>query len=388
MAGAPRVPAGYYLSAAFMDGGFFLIMAAMPFRILDLGGGGLALGLTAAVGAVAYIVAAPLAGRLSDRWPRGRLAGSGAAALVACAVAAWLVQRLDLLVALQLLMGLGKALYWPPVQATLGDLSSPAERGDVLGRFNVAWSTGKGLGFVVGGLLLAHVGFEAAYLAGAASVVAAAACLPRRSAAATVSERPDAPAAAAPPLPAGFLAMSWVANTAAYAGFGILTYHLPQYIGQRGWQADTYGWFMGIVLASQTLMFLWMWRRGSRPWSPRRLWWPQLAAALALAWLPGWDGAMALLATAPLIGLGCGVSYQASITASLADAGTRGRRAGVHEGLIGAGGFAPPLLAGVLVRGGAGLAAPYVLAAGVLVLALLVQAGLHRRARNSVTLVP
>lgn len=388
MAGASRVPSGYYLSAAFMDGGFFLIMAAMPFRILDLGGGGLALGMTAAVGAVAYIVAAPVAGRLSDRWPRRRLAGLGATALVGCAMAAWLVQRLDLLVALQLLMGLGKALYWPPVQATLGDLSIPADRGDVLGRFNVAWSTGKGLGFVAGGLLLAHAGFEAAYLAGAASVVAAAACLPYRPASPAPTTPPDPLAPPTTPLPAGFLAMSWLANTAAYAGFGILTYHLPQYIGQQGWQADTYGWFMGIVLVSQTLMFLWMWRRGSRPWSPLRLWWPQLAAALALAWLPGWDGSVALLLTAPLIGLGCGVSYQASITASLADAGTRGRHAGVHEGLIGAGGFAPPLLAGVLVRSGASLAAPYVLAAGLMVLALIAQAGLHRRARHSATLVP
>ncbi|MEZ4387585.1 MAG: MFS transporter [Candidatus Krumholzibacteriia bacterium] len=379
------VPAGYFASAAFMDGGFFLIMTAMPFRVLDLGGGALALGLTAATGAVAYIVAAPLAGRLADRAARRPLAALGAASLVACALLAWWIRRLDLLVALQVLMGLGKALYWPPAQAAVGDLTPAADRSRVLGRYNLAWSGGKGLGFVAGGLLLARAGFEATYLAGAACVVAAAMSLPRRGARPAEDAAPDGAAIVTSDLPPGFLAMSWVANTAAYSAFGILTYHLPQYLGHRGWQADQYGWFLGAILASQTLVFLWLGLRRRQVWSRRGLWWPQAGALLAMALLPLWNDTWPLLLTAPLLGLGCGVCYQASITASLADPVVRGRRAGIHEGLIGAGGFAAPLLAGVLVRLGLPLAAPYLLGAACLAAALAAQAVIGRRRGRSVT---
>ncbi len=252
-----------------MDGGFFLIMAAMPFRVLDLGGGGLALGITAAVGALAYIVCAPLAGHFSDRGGRDGLALGGAVALVACAGAAWLAQHLAVIVALQVLMGLGKALYWPPVQATVGDLAPAHCRGAVLGRYNLAWSGGKSAGFVLAGLLLTRFGFGATYLAGAAAVVLATLLLPRRRPSPPRTAEADGPAE--PPLPAGFLAMSWVANTAAYGTFGILTFHLPQWCAHLGWPADLYGWYLGTALACQTLVFLAL---GLRPvaWSRTRLW--------------------------------------------------------------------------------------------------------------------
>lgn len=380
MAGRSRVPLGYFTSAAAMDGGFFLIMAAMPFRVLDLGGGGLALGLVAAVGAVAYIVAAPLAGHWSDRLDRRVMALLGASSLVVCAVAAWLVTSVALLIGLQVLMGLGKALYWPPAQAAVGDLATASQRGRVLGRYNLSWSGGKAVGFVAGGLLLANYGFEAAYLAGAACVVLAAVMLPRGAVKAP-DEAVDGPrrAPAEPRLPHGFLHMSWVANTAAYSAFGILTYHLPQYFVHQGWQADRYGWFFGAVLGTQTLVFLVLGLGRSVRWTRSRLWWPQLLSLVAVAAIPVWSGFVAFLATAPLVGLGCGICYQASITASLQEPSVRGRRAGIHEGLIGAGGFVPPLLAGMMVKLGLGVWSPYPLAAALLLIGLLIQISLRRR---------
>ena len=59
----PRALRGFFLSAAAMDGGFFLIMTAMPFKVLDLGGGALELGLVPAIAAVIYVVAAPISSR-------------------------------------------------------------------------------------------------------------------------------------------------------------------------------------------------------------------------------------------------------------------------------------------------------------------------------------
>ena len=383
-----RALRGFFLSAAAMDGGFFLIMVAMPFKVLALDGGALELGLVPAIGAVAYIVCAPLAGHWSDRVSRTLLCFGGGLVLVVCAVLAWLIRRLDLLLALQALMGLGKALYWPAVQATLADVSPGARRVPALGRFNVAWSTGKTVGFLLGGLLLAGFGFRAVYLAGAASVMVAFALLPKgpavRAATDAAAREPatDPDRDSGPPPPARlrrFLLMAWIANTAAYGAFGILTHHLPQWFAHHGWDAARYGWFLGAILGSQTLVFLLLAGPVRLAWSAWRLWLPQALAAVAVALIPVLPGLAGLLLVAPVIGLGCGVCYTASIFYSLEAPTARGRNAGIHEGLIGAGGFLPPLVAGLLVRVGLGLSAPYLLAAGLLAVALAAQIAVGAR---------
>jgi MFS family permease len=397
----PGVLRGYYGSAAAMDGGFFLIMVAMPFKVLDLGGGALALGLAAAIGAFSYIVSAPAAGHWSDRGNRTLLCLGGGLVLVVCAGAAWLTGRLAVLLALQALLGVGKALYWPAVQATLADLSHTGTRVRVLGRFNVAWSGGKTLGFLAGGLLLQAQGFGAVYLAGAVCVAAAFVLLPRgarvAAAVAAAAAANDADAAgqahtatAASPLAdstgtAGpsrlrlFRTMGWVANTAAFGAFGILTHHLPQWFLARGWDPGHYGWFLGAILASQTAVLSVLGGRVRLVWSARRLWLPQGLGLMAVGLIPLCGALWPLLLLAPLIGLACGVSYAASIFYSLEATSGRGRYAGIHEGLIGAGGFLPPLLAGLLVQAGLGLAVPYFLAAALLGSALLLQMGLFLR---------
>ena len=387
-----RTLRGFFLSAAAMDGGFFLILVAMPFKVLDLGGGALELGLVGAVGALSYIVCAPLSGRWSDRGERALLSLLGAAVLVATAVLAWLVRRVDLLIALQALMGLGKALYWPAVQATLGDLSPGTRRLPVLGRFNLSWSGGKTLGFALGGLLLGCCGFGTVYLTGAVIVVVAVIVLPRGGAvdrargavaAAGDAESPAARPADQPERLRVFRAMGWIANTAAAGAFGILTYHLPQWFETRGWQPDRFGWFLGAVLAVQTVTFVLFTGRLKLAWSVWRLWAPLLVTAAAVAAIPLLPRFAGLLALAPAIGFGCGVCYTASIYYSLEAAATRGRNAGIHESLVGAGSFLPPLLAGGLVRLGLGLEAPYLLAGALLIGGLVLQAALWTRAQRS-----
>jgi MFS family permease len=387
---AARARGGFYRSAAAMDGGFFLIMVAMPYKVLALGGGALELGLVGAIGAVTYIVSAPLTGRWSDRANRTLLCLAGGSLLIAAAVLAWLVRRLDLLLALQLLVGFGKALYWPAVQATLGDLSPGTARVGALGRFNVAWSGGKTAGFLLGGLLLSCCGFRTVYLAGAAAVAAAFLLLPRGALVAAARQQtaeddgsgrpaPANPPAADPDRLRTFLAMSWTANAAAYGAFGILHFHLPQWFAHRGWDPGHYGWFLGAVLASQTAVFLLLGGRVRLVWSATRLWLPQVGGLAAVAVIPWLADFRWLLGIAPLIGLACGVSYAASIFYSLEAPAARGRNAGIHEGLIGAGGFLPPLAAGLMIRAGLALHAPYLLAGALLLGALVLQAAFFRR---------
>jgi MFS family permease len=366
-----------------MDGGFFLIIMAMPFKVLALNGSALELGLVAAIGALSYIAAAPVAGRWSDRTDRRLMCLGGVLVVALTSLLAWWTQALPVLLGLQVLMGLGKALYWPAVEATLADLSDDAGRLRVISRLNVAWSVGKTLGFAAGGLLLARSGFQAVYLTGAATVIVAFLLLPRRlpSPAAPEALPPvAAPSALDPATITTWRHLGWVANTAAYGALGILTHHLPQWFEFRGWSADRYGWYLATILASQTAVFIVIAGRRQVRWTRRRLWVPQLVGAVAVAVVPLIAGFAGVLATAPVFGLACGVCYTASIYFSLAAPTSRGQHAGIHEALVGSGGFLPPLLAGLMVRLGAGLAAPYVLAAGLLALGLAVQVGIVRRA--------
>jgi MFS family permease len=383
---------GYYASAAAMDGGFFMIMTAMPFKVLVLGGGALELGLVPAIGAVAYVICAPLAGHWSDRAGRTRLCLAGGLTLIACAVLAYRASTLSALLALQLLMGLGKALYWPVVQSTLGDLTPAIDRIRVLGRFNVAWSGGKTLGFLLGGLLLDRFGFRAVFLTGAASVALAFLVLPRGGqasraggAATTTIEASPLSAPAAAHLRA-LRRQGWIANLAAYGVLAILTNHLPQWFSSLGWGEARYGVFLSSIFVAQTLVFLLLSGPLRFPHSPSRLWIPQLAALVAVAAVPALTAFPALLVVVPVLGLTCGVAYTASLHFSLESAQARGRFAGIHEAVIGAGGFLPPLLAGLAVRSSGWLGAPYILAAGLLAAALVVQVLLWRgydRARRA-----
>lgn len=372
---SPRARRGFYASAAAMDGGFFLIMTAMPFKVLALGGGAVQLGLVPAIGAIAYVACAPAVGHWSDLAGRARLCLVGGLTLIVCALLAYLASSVAALLALQVLMGLGKALYWPVVQSSLGDLTPTTARVKVFGGFNVAWSSGKTAGFLLGGLLLARFGFRAVFLTGAVWVALAFLALPRRDMArSAVCPPPEVPQTGV--MTARLTALrqqGWVANMAAYGVLGILMHHLPQWFASQAWSEARYGVFLGLVMVAQTVVFLLLTGPLRFPERPGRLWAPQLASLAAVAAVPLLPSFPALLVVVPALGLSFGVAYAASLHFSLAAAEARGRRAGIHEALIGAGGFLPPLLAGFAVRGTGWLGAPYEVAAALLAVAVVVQ---------------
>jgi MFS family permease len=386
---AARVLWRFHGSAFCMDGGFFLVLAAVPYKILALGGGSSALGLAPAIGSLVYIVFTQVSGRGSDRWGRSRLCFAGSAILALFSVVAYRVDSLAALMWLMPLMGIGKALYWPVTQSTVGDLSRPGELARNIGRFNVGWSLGKTAGFLGAGLLLAAYDFRATFLTGTAAVVTAFLLLPKGH---LPRVRPDAGAAGStgppvlpPPASAAvrrrFRRMGWVANTAAYAAAGILAAHLPRLFTEWGWSEQRFGSFLALLFLTQTVTFTLLAGRVRFAYSAWRLLAPQVAATAALAVLPWLPAFGAVLALAPVLGVSSGVSYSASIYYSLDTVEGKGRNAGTHESLVGVGGFLPPLVGGILADRLGLLTAPYLLGAALLALALAWQWLLWRPAR-------
>ncbi len=376
------------VSAFFMDAGFFLVLAAIPYRVLALGGGPVALGLAPAVSSLTYIVATRLAGRWSDSSGRFGMILWGTIAYAAFALLAGGVARLPLLLLAMPLLGIGNALYWPTVQAAVGDLAGPGGLAREIGRFNVAWSAGKTVGYLAGGLLLAAAGFRAAFLTGAGLVALAFVALLGAGSPERTGEGPAGAVPSGSPVPErtrrAFLRMGWWANFAAYGAGGVLGHQLPKWFDAVGWRETRFGLFLAAVFLGQTVAFALLAGRVRFTYSVRRLLLPQAAAAVALAALPLAGGYGLLLAGAPLLGATFGVCYAASIFYSLDTVRGKGRNAGIHESLVGAGNFAVPLLGGATVRWTGSLAAPYLVAALVMAAALLAQGLLARRlARGS-----
>ena len=170
----PRGPTVARLcGAAFLaDMALYLTMTGAPYLALSLGAGPLALGFLPLARALPYSLTTVWAGGLTDRRERLRLArGSlmvGAAAVAALAI----VQSLAMIYVLLGILGLALAFFWPAVQASLADTGAREVTGN-LGWFNIGWSTGKAIGFVIGGFLLATLGFGPVFALAALGVVGA-----------------------------------------------------------------------------------------------------------------------------------------------------------------------------------------------------------------------
>ena len=79
-------------------------------------------------------------------------------------------------------------------------------------------------------------------------------------------------------------------------------------------------------------------------------------------------------------GLSFGFAYQASLTYSLRRGGARGKRAGIHEAVLGTGASLLPLLAGQAALLAGGVRGAFLVAGGAAALLALLQVWLVRRA--------
>jgi len=377
----------------------YLIYTAAPFKALKLGAGAFELGLLAAAATGTYALVVNLAGRLSDRVPRLLLARTCCVGVILACMGLTLADRVSRLVLCMPILGASMALFWPSVQASIADRSPLADLESHLGRFNLAWSLGKGSGFLCGGLLLASLGAPMTFTVASCIVFAVFFILPwprprspaliealpaRRlanseSAAASAAGQPGA----IDPRTAVFRRIAWIANGTAFGLGATLTYHYPSLVAARGWSPRVFGLFLGLVYLTQTLAFVFLMRRPDT-WRFRRLrlYVPQFLMLVAMLGLP-LAGIPRLLFSALFFGAGLGIAYCSSIYYSLLTHEARGRNAGVHESLMGVGAMLVPFLGGLLARSLGSAWMPYATAAAAVLLSLGIQELLYRSGRQA-----
>jgi MFS family permease len=368
--------ARYYAAAAGIDCATYMAVTGISYKATRLGASTVELGLLPAVFSIVYVAATLLTGRLSDRAPRITLARLGATLLAAAVGLHWSARGMTTLFLAMPFMAVAVALFWPSLQAALAEADDAARLNHNISHFNVAWSLGKGAGFLVAGQLLARFGFGAPFGAAVALTLLVALFLrpaPRALASAPVlrppAEPPDADAREAPPaVRRGFLRMAWIANALAYGVIATLNYHYPKYLASLGLGASLYGLFQALLYLAETGTFLVLQRW--RGWHYRRapLYLAQLQLVLLVLLLPFVHAPWLLLLLAPGIGVVIGMSYQSSLYYSLHSAESRGRNTGLHEAVLGSGSLVVPFLGGTLAARSGQLATPYFVCAGLALL--------------------
>jgi MFS family permease len=113
---------------------------------------------------IGYFITAPIFGYLGDRWRRKGLIVFGVVVWSLGTLLTGFCNQYWTLIGCRLLVGLGEASYATVAPAWLSDLFPARHRNNALTIFYVATPVGSALGYMLGGLALAHGGWRTGFL--------------------------------------------------------------------------------------------------------------------------------------------------------------------------------------------------------------------------------
>lgn len=374
----------YCLGGLLYDWLVYVAWTVIPIRAVEMEASSTQLGLLQTASTTVYTLSSLLMGRLADRASKSLLARAGCAgAFLSCLAISWADSLAGLFLTVPLL-GLAGSVFWPTVQGAIGSETEPARMERAIGLFNVLWSVGKGMGFLMAGWMTGTLGPRYALWSAAAAGLAILLFYPSKDG------RPAARAEAKPLAGrAAFRALGYVANFFAFGVGSTLQIHFFKYLSRNDLgttlkdRETFFGAFLGAIFLSQTATFMAM-QRGSR-WTYRRgpLYLSQilLASTALLLTVAGDDRIILLLA--PLVGVGLGFSYASSIYYSLHGSDEHGKYSGIHEAVLGAGNIVFPFAGGILADAAGDLRVPYWLAGGAVLAAVALEEAVYRSRSGS-----
>ena len=143
--------------------GLGIIWPLVPLYAVQLGAGGLQVGIIIASFNLARTLSNPLAGRLSDRWGRKPFIAAGLLLYALVSVLYVLVSRVEALVLVRFLHGFTSVLVGPVAMALAADIAPQQRLGRYMGTLNMAVMLGLGVGPVLGGIIRDFFGLPAAF---------------------------------------------------------------------------------------------------------------------------------------------------------------------------------------------------------------------------------
>lgn len=140
------------------------LYAVFPLIKSDLQLSDTALGLLGSAFMLCYMLAAPLFGRLGDRYNRARLAAGGLVAWSLATMLSGMVSSYRMLLMARSLVGVGEASFGTVSPGLVADYFPREKRGRMLSLFFLAIPVGSALGYLLGGYLGQAFGWQRAFL--------------------------------------------------------------------------------------------------------------------------------------------------------------------------------------------------------------------------------
>jgi MFS family permease len=112
---------------------------------------------------ITYMVSAPVLGFLADRFSRWVIIGTAVILWSLATGASGLAATFTILFATRICVGVGEGGYGPAAPTILADLYPIETRGRIIALFCAAIPVGSALGYVVGGMVGAHLGWRSAF---------------------------------------------------------------------------------------------------------------------------------------------------------------------------------------------------------------------------------
>src|SRR5438094_7229678 len=109
---------------------------------------------------VTYMISAPILGLLADRFSRWIIVGSAVILWSLASGCSGLAATFAILFATRICVGIGEGGYGPAAPTILSDLFPIEKRGRIMAIFCAAIPVGSALGYVIGGLIGAHLGWR------------------------------------------------------------------------------------------------------------------------------------------------------------------------------------------------------------------------------------
>ncbi len=340
------------------------------------------LGKLGALCALLYSFTCILTGGASDRAGSIPLIFAALAAISATFVGTMYVETFGQLMLAGAFMGASLALFWPPLMRQLSLLSPGRKLWGALGKFNVFWSIGVGLGTLCTPALYGALGLGPTLAAGlVVTLLAVPAFITRMPTPAPEDVPAEESPAVSPARGRLFLHLAWIANfTAFFAMVGIMRV-FPKISGDLGLAIASMGWVLLPLDLGKIGAFVILARHPFWHYSWRWLWTSQAAAGMALVVAGLLEAKWLFVILFFPVGALTGLTYFSSIYYGLNLREGEGKKSGLHETVLSSGVCLGPLLCGLVgERFGGHPGAALVFAGAVVLLGLAVQAWLFARA--------
>lgn len=367
----------HYVAAFLMNAALAVGLVAIPLlasKVLEASVFELA--VIQAVGAMAYVVGSPVFGHVAEKGHRKRLMLGAGGLFTVTYVLMSQSEAVWHLYVLSALSAVSHAMFWPALEVSLTTGATAEELKRGVGGFNMSWCTGVVVGLLIAGPLHdwhPRYPFVCIALMGLVVLAAIRWVVPGDEAQAEPAELPHEPHAANGMSKTTFLYMAWIANFVAVGVLSVMRYLFPDVSVRLNFSGSTHGLLEASISLFQVFVFFVL--RHTRGWQYHFgiLLLVQVGMVAGAGIVSLASSLPALFAGFILLGCGAGLTYYSSLFYSLDAPSARGVRSGLHEAILGAGGFVIPFAGGGLARLTGHERAPYAFCVAALVAGLVAQ---------------